>query len=586
MSFYLYGNLSKSAYENIKINLLKNLNLASLFVEVFYSVESQKINSIKNIEITNTAILGRITSFDALADKIGETSGARATIIDIDGTVLGDSLLTIDQIMRVENHLYRTEVQSAIHTGFGESKRFSTTIKKHMLYKAKLVTGKNFFGIIRLAKPLIEIEGLENDIKKIIIPAGSLGILLAILLSFLAALFLTKSLREISNLAKDFVKGDFTTKFFMPQKDETAHLAKAFNLMGDEIKVKIKDITMERSRLEAIFLSMFDGVMVFDEQGRITLMNSALTSVLNITESYEGKLPIEIIRNIEIRELSDKILSFKEGVISQEIIIHNVQEKVLLIHATPLVMENVIKGGVMVFHDITNLRKLEQIRKDFVANVSHELKTPVASIKGYAETLIDGALNDEKNARSFLNVILKESDRLNKLIDNILELSKLESGKNKIKFIAVDMRNIAEQVINAIRQQSEQKNISVTLNSSPAVYCKAKGDEQALYSALFNLVDNAVKYTERNGFVSIFISKIEGFIKVSVIDTGCGIPEELLSRVFERFFRVDKSHSRKIEGTGLGLSIVKNIIQAHGGSVMVKSVVGEGSDFSFIIPKV
>jgi two-component system phosphate regulon sensor histidine kinase PhoR len=259
------------------------------------------------------------------------------------------------------------------------------------------------------------------------------------------------------------------------------------------------------------------------------------------------------------------------------------EEKILLVHATAVVRKKKTEGAVMVFHNITELRHLENIRRDFVANVSHELRTPLTNIKGYAETLLEGALNDKKNAKEFLEIIHTDSDRLARLVDDLLDLSRLESGQSKLDLKACSMALVAKKVISLLKKEAEDKSISISTEMVKDE--KVLADESKISQVLLNLIDNAIKYTPENGTISISAQAKAAVVEVRVSDTGIGISDKDLPRIFERFYRVDKARSRELGGTGLGLSIVKHIVQEHKGSVRVESLVGQGSTFTFTLPK-
>jgi len=339
---------------------------------------------------------------------------------------------------------------------------------------------------------------------------------------------------------------------------------------------------------------MFEGVLVVDKKREIILMNPSLKKNFVVDSPPEGKRPLEVIRNSRVHDIIDNTLSGKL-MISEEITLTYPGKKVLQINGEPIIINNILEGAVLVFHDITELRRLEEIRQDFVANVSHELRTPIASIRGYTETLLDGALDDKNNARDFLNIIHEDSGRLAKLIDDLLDLSRIESGRMKMVFAPVKPKSLIKRSAAIIENQAKARCISLKTDISDTLP-EILADETRLSQVLINLLDNAVKYTSDGGSVQITARRLEGkkirnhedenvdFIEISVSDTGIGIPEEDLPRLFERFYRFDKARSREMGGTGLGLSIVKHIVQAHGGEVFVKSVLGQGSTFSFSVP--
>ena len=353
--------------------------------------------------------------------------------------------------------------------------------------------------------------------------------------------------------------------------------------MSEQIKAKIEEMTTNKSRLEAVLLSMFEGVMVVDIKSKIILMNKTLKDILMLEDNIIGKKVIEVIRNIEIQDATEKALDLKKGVISQEISLMLKEKKVLLIHAVPVFRQGATEGAVIVFHDITDLRHLENIRKDFVANVSHELRTPISSIKGYAETLLNGALDDKENAKEFVEIMLTDSNRLAALINDLLDLASIESEKLVLNFKPIKVSSLLPSIVKGLKTQLNNKSIKLSIEI-PEDAPEILADEEKISQIMLNLIDNAIKYNNVNGSIVVMVSFDDKNVKISIADTGIGIPSEDVPRIFERFYRVDKSRSRELESTGLGLSIVKHLVQVHSGEVSVKSVVGQGSTFSFTLP--
>jgi len=378
-------------------------------------------------------------------------------------------------------------------------------------------------------------------------------------------------------------KGDFSRKAAIHTYDEIGELAQSLNLMSEEIEDKIRKVDSERAKLGLILSSMFEGVIVTDDKERIILMNPSLRKIFFVDTSPEGKKPLEVIRNTAVQEIADKIIQGKQGLATEEIVVNVPEEKILKVNGVPIVRNNKFEGMILVFHDITELRRLEQIRQDFVANVSHELRTPISSIKGYAETLLEGALEDKDNAREFINIIYQDSDRLASLINDLLDLSKIESGKMKMLLVPFDAVSLIKRAVTVIENQAKAKTIALKLDLPPNLP-KIKADETRFSQVMINLLDNAIKYSSEGGSVTIYAKTVNGALQIDITDTGIGISEKDLPRIFERFYRVDKARSRELGGTGLGLSIVKHIVQAHGGQVWVKSELGQGSTFSFTIP--
>jgi len=527
---------------------------------------------------------GMLIDADALADKIGKQQELRVTIISRNGTVLGDTDLNADEIKKIENHIDRPEIQEAISKGFGVSKRYSYTIKKYLLYMAiPFGRDKSYAGFVRYAVPISYIEMLEGKLEQTIAGALLLVFLLSLVFTFVISFFVSRPLAEMARIARAMAKGDFSRKPSIYSRDEIGDLATALSYMSDEIKGKIEHIRQEGVKLDAVLSSMFEGIMVVDEKGRILLMNPSLRKLFFVDSMPEMKSPVEAIRNPQIQDMVDKIIKDKQKLISEEIAVSQPEEKTLRINAVPIMRNNVLEGAVLVFHDITELRKLERVRQDFVANVSHELRTPISSIKGYSETLLEGAIEDKDNVREFISIIYQDSNRLANLIDDLLDLSKIESGKMKMTFAPLDIQPILKRCLGVLEKTIKDKKLSVAINIPDGI-SKVMVDDKRLAQVFLNLLDNAVKYSGDGGSIKVNASSNGDFVQIDITDTGMGIPEKDLPRIFERFYRVDKARSRELGGTGLGLSIVKHIVLSHGGQVWVKSELGLGSTFSFTIP--
>lgn len=563
--FYLNSNLTNYIESRIQDNLKKELIL--------------------NKDYLDSELSGPLDQSRAkdLVTRIAKDLGVRATIINYEGKVISDSDLSAEDLKHAENHLTRLEIRMAIASGFGQNKHFSTTIRKDMLYMAVPIGKAKPLGILRLAIPLHDIDLVSLKTQKII--GGSLlfGVILTILLSIALSVMISKPIHEMSMVAKRLSKGDFSKKAPVLSNDEIGELAETLNFMSEEIKDKLDRITSEEAKLEAILMNMSEGVILTDEKGQILLANPSARRLFKIDSRPEGKMPIEVIRNASVQDIINSILSDRVRIKTDEISVYLPDERLLQVNCVRIKKEGSGEGALLVFHDITELRRLENIRKDFVANVSHELRTPISSIKGYAETLLEGALEDKKNAKEFVSIIHQDSDRLAKLIEDLLDLSKVESGKHRMAFTAVDIRSIIKRAVSILEGAAKAKKQSIKINTGQELPM-ALGDEAQLSQVFINLIDNAVKYTPEGGRIEISARSQDGSLHIDVTDTGIGIPDEDIPRIFERFYRVDKARSRELGGTGLGLSIVKHIVQAHCGAVQVKSELGRGSTFSFTIP--
>ncbi|MFT5388157.1 MAG: two-component system phosphate regulon sensor histidine kinase PhoR [Candidatus Omnitrophota bacterium] len=564
--YYLNFTLSQFLFHNIQDKLIKEANLATIYVQ------------------NNISSVGSVSKLDTLADTIGEQLDLRVTIINAQGVVLGDSELSVEQVKGIENHLTRPEISTAFRQGVGESRRYSVTVKQEMLYYARSFSHDNTTSVLRLAIPLFDIQVLSKRLLQTLVFGLIIALFVTAIIGFFATKYMTQPLLAIANVAKGIANGNFSNRTGIYSQDEIGDLAKSIDHMSDQIRMRIDEVSQSRTRLEAVFFNMFDGVMIVDNDGKIKLINDTLKELIDLKEEAIDKRPLEVIRTIEIQNIIDDILIKGEAVVKSELRLLLPEERVLLVHATPIKRNDQFDGAVLVFHDVTEIQRLESIRRDFVANVSHELRTPVTSIKGYTETLLDGAIEDKEVATDFLNIIQVDCDRLVKLVDELLDLSKIESGKYDLNKNCVNLSGLIEKVIKHLKKQAAKNNIEM-INDSDKNLSKVLCDEVVIEQVFFNLCENAIKYNKENGSIKISAEESESSVTFHIQDTGIGIPDKDLSRIYERFYRVDKARSREFGGTGLGLSIVKHLIQAHGGDVYVTSQVGVGTTFSFSLPK-
>ncbi|MBI4553264.1 MAG: PAS domain S-box protein [Candidatus Latescibacteria bacterium] len=523
-------------------------------------------------------------AIDLVADRLGEQAGARVTIIALDGTVLGDSEVPLTELPRVENHATRPEVVQALRSSVGESIRHSHTVGADMAYAAVpfALQGRTA-GVVRLALPLTDFDRAQARIRRIIVFASVFGLVLAVVLSYATSRLVSTPIERMISVARRMATGDFSVKATAPFRDELHDLAGTLNELAAQSKARITQMTEENAQLEAVLAGMTEGVMVTDTRGRIILTNPAFDRILGFDDGCLGKRPIEVVRNVSLQEAVDTALS-GSGVSVQEIVLPG-GGRTLEVHLAPIRISDRSHGLVAVFHDITDLRRLERVRRDFVANVSHELRTPLTSIKGYAETLLDGALDDATAARRFLEAIQKHANRLQALVEDLLQLSRLESGRTEVNLLPCDLGALARRVVESLDDRMSRKRLSVQVET-PDSLSPALADEALMEQVFFNLLDNAIKYTPDGGRITVRVYAQPTDVHVEVTDTGIGIPAEALPRIFERFYRVDRARSRELGGTGLGLSIVKHIVEVHGGRVWAESEMGRGSTFHLALAAV
>ncbi|MBM9536664.1 sensor histidine kinase [Desulfobulbus alkaliphilus] len=525
--------------------------------------------------------------------QTGRRAATRITLIDAEGLVLADSH---ENPALMDNHATRLEVAAALAGETGFSLRLSPTLGEPMLYTAIpiVLPHTDHRGALRMALPATAADKMLSALRMKMIGIGLAVVGLAGLLSLYSARKISRPLEEMKAGAEQLTKGriDQLVKISSDRMSvEMAGLADSINQMAEQINRRIRIIIQQRNELEAVFSSMADSVVAIDADKKIIRMNQAATALFALpSEVVKGKPVQGIIRNAYLLEMIDFTLA-QETEHEQKITLFNGTEPIILqTHAIPLRDEdNRSIGVLLVMNDLTKLNRLENIRQDFVANVSHELKTPITAIKGYVETLLDGALEDHDNARRFLDIIARQSNRLDAIVDDLLTLSRIEDANNK-HTITLTMNRIAPVLENAVQVcagHAEKKNIEVQIDCDE--HLTAPINQPLLEQAIINLLENAIAYSSVDSRVSLRCCSSrtmqnEEFIHLSVLDNGPGIAKEHLPRLFERFYRCDKARGRDQGGTGLGLAIVKHIAQAHKGSVEVESTLGSGSTFTITLP--
>lgn len=564
-SFYLYFNhtLQKGMIEESRANLASQTQLARLLVM------SDK----------------KAASPQQLAESIGTVIKARVTLIAPNGTVIGDSDVGQARLAQLENHLQRPEVQEALRNGSGSSLRYSDTLRTSMLYSAMTYGSGTTDGVIRLAMPLEYLTSALNALHSMVGGATLVTILIALLFSYALSNLTSMPLRDMADAAARIGHGGSKAKIPVNSNDEIGMLATVLNEMSERIEDQVQRLSAEKQRLDTILCSMGEGVMVTAPDGVITLVNPAFRRLFSITGDVEGKRLVEISRHPDLLEAFNDLGKPAVDELVREISIQP-NDITLFTHWVPLNVDGVRQGIVAVFHDISDLKKAENMRRDFVANVSHELRTPVTIIKGYAETLLDGALEtDPVRAKRFVEIISSHSERLTNLINDILTLSSLETKEAILELSPIDVSGTITKACMLLQERAVQKNISIINETVSGALPRVMADQGRLEQVVVNLLENAIKYTPDGGAIRLFTEDEDAYVRVSVADTGIGIPFKDLPRIFERFYRVDEARTREQGGTGLGLAIVKHIVQLHGGNVSVTSESGQGSVFAFTLKK-
>ncbi len=534
------------------------------------------------------------SSLQETARNLGNRASARVTLVAADGAVLADSAVRDADLSAVESHTSRPEIQQALSTGQGRDIRPSHTTGERTMYRAILMQLSPDASplVVRVGLPMFVLDREIADLQQRLFLALGIAFLVALTLSVWLAHSITKPLSDIALAARRFSSDKQIFHVRTTAQDEVGLLASTLNHMADQLRAKIDELSEDRAQLLAVLTSMVEGVMVLDSRGYVLQVNPALERMFGISRvEARGRPCAELFRHQQLNDLVTAILRSRTH--HQDEIVLPLSGRCLQIEASPAGGERENEASVvLVFHDMTELRRLEKIRKDFVANVSHELRTPLTSIKGYVEALLDGAKDDPSASMKFLEIILKQSDRLNLIIEDLLELSKIESGGISLKEEPLELRSIIDRTLSIIKPIAGKNRHRLVATIDPSLPSMA-GDEGRLVQVLTNLLDNAVKYTPAGGTITVdaklapLIESVEPparAIELSVADTGIGIPEEDRPRVFERFYRVDKARSRELGGTGLGLAIVKHIVEGHGGQVWVEANHPQGSRFVVRLP--
>ncbi|MBI4454843.1 MAG: phosphate regulon sensor histidine kinase PhoR [Acidobacteria bacterium] len=566
--------LAISAMLLISLDVLLPGRLQPYLVEQFSKELKQEALLIKNSLETS----GSDLQMREFANRIGSLLGRRVTIISPDGQVVGDN--SADST-RMENHNARPEVQQARRSGFGQSVRHSNTLGRDMVYVAvPFRTYQGGTGIVRLSLEFSVIQDAREEVRHVIYWLSFLAFLASIVLAYLLSHGISRSAAAMAKTAKTVASGDLQARTTMKGPLELQVLGRALNQMTDRLVSQLQHNAAERQRLRTILEGMGEGVLMMDPHGNVEFINPACRQMLDLPGQVQGRKMIEVVRQLELEKAMHHAVTAKR---SQKLELElQALRKDVSVNLYPILKESSVSGVVVVFQDVTELRRLENLRKDFVANVSHELRTPLTSIRGYAETLLSEADLDERTRHEFHSIIYKNATRLSALINDLLQLSSLESRRETLERETLDLREVAQSVLTSMHNSLADKKLKCSLVSDPEV--TVQGNRRGLEQVFYNLLDNAIKYTPEGGSVDVKIHKNEGKIRVAIKDTGIGIPAEDLPRIFERFYRVDKSRSREMGGTGLGLSIVKHLVQLHGGTIEVESRPNEGSTFIFQLP--
>ncbi len=565
--------------------LVSFLLVIGLSISLFYLWTSRSLNGflldlgIADLDRQADVLLPLIDpndpNLDHFIDGVASRGSFRATVIAPDGKVLADSEFSGPALEAMENHAGRPEITEARMVGEGHILRYSHSTSQELVYVAKPLPGH--MGFLRLSKKPSDIENWSRDFRR------ALGLMALFLLVgggvavWLLSRGLTGSVGTLSMAARRIGRGDFVSSIPVHSKDEVGNLARLMEQLSTRLEQQLQLLESERNHLTTVLNSMSEGVLVIDKDGRIAGVNPALRGMLDVDGETTGRSPLEVIRNAD---LSERIQEVLEDGKQKELELHSLG-RIFLARIAPIGHGRKKAGAVVVFHDISELRRLETVRRDFVTNVSHELKTPLTSIQGYAETLFQ-----EESLppvyRGFAEKIYRNAGQLSEMIDELFSLARLEKSEQSLRMSRLSFRDLAREIELDFAEQLQSKGLSLHFETSvtdPSFW----GAESYIRRVFRNLVENAVKYTEQ-GSVTLSMERPSGEILFCVRDTGIGIAEEHLSRIFERFYRVDRDRSRRTGGSGVGLAIVKHIVELHNGRVWAESRLGQGTAVFFTLP--
>ena len=571
------------------------LVVIAVFTTGIFAISLLETRYIKDIEeklITNSKLIIasikheelEVKDLESLARYYSKEIDTRITFINKDGQVIADS--EADKIY-FENHRNRVEVKDAISGKIGISRRYSKSLGLEMLYVALPFESDIIdIEVIRLAVTLENIMKFNKTLIKYFIISTLFGIVVALLLGYRYASSITSPIKELTYVTKKLSCGVYGEKVYINTNDELGILADNFNTMSKKLKESIDELQNKNTEMKSILSSMINGVIALDNSKNVMFINPNVEEMFEIKEEkIKGKNISELIDNVAINDVIYNLLN-SNIMSNKEIEIFEPKHKIFKFYSKPIRLESDftrVIGTNIIIQDITEIRKLERIRKDFVANVSHEIKTPLTSIKGFVETLKDGVAEDENVRNKFLDIIDIEANRLNSLVEDLLLLSEIENKINIKNKVMIDTNKSISEILQVMEEIAKNKNIEI-INRINNNLPKIHGNNGWFKQMMINLIDNSIKYTPSGGKVTITAYNTSRKLFIKISDTGIGIDKKHLSRLFERFYRVDKARTRQVGGTGLGLAIVKHIVLAFGGNINIKSEVNKGTEFLITIP--
>ena len=522
------------------------------------------------------------SALDRAADRAGQATQARFSIILADGSVIGDSQVAPAALAALDDHSTRPEVRAALSDGVGAARRYSRTLRKDMLYVAVAWPDGDPRGVVRAAVPMTELGAAIWGMRLRMLLAGLVGMGVAVLMSGLASHWVSRDLRELLQQAQSLAEPGSTRRLVAPSaRGELSGLVGSFNQLSEELERTMGDLADERHRFGAVLEGMADAVVAVDQERRISLVNQAAIRLFKPQRSPLGQPLLTIIRSSRVHEVVEAAILGEDG--AAEFELNSQPPRQILVSVTT---QQRGRGCVLVCRDVTSLRRLERMRRDFITNVSHELRTPVTIVRANAETLLDGAMADPTHGPLFASAILRNAERLERLIEGLLSLSSLESGRYTPSVEPVQLSRVVGNVFDGLRTRAHDKSQTIELGVPDDL--RVLADPQALEQILTNLVENAIKYSPEGCTIEVgaWPEDEEGWLRIEVTDNGHGISEHHQERIFERFYRVDAGRAKKMGGSGLGLSIVKHMTEAMGGHLGVTSEPPHGTTFWVQLPEV
>ncbi|OIJ10963.1 PAS domain-containing sensor histidine kinase [Anaerobacillus arseniciselenatis] len=562
------------------------ISLGQIFKDFYFDHVSERLSKEARIVAISVLEAGlHDEDLSKIVNDVGEQLATRVTVILHTGEVIAETEAPLNEM---ENHLHRPELIQVREEGEGQAIRYSETLGAELLYYAvPLIDDRQIIGYVRLGITIHMLNEVNKKIWVVLLVSITAAFLLIIVLSFRITNEMTRPIEKVTAVANQLAKGNFKARASEVKNDETGQLSRSLNILAQNLEEITRTYEAQQERLETLIENMGSGLILINNKGEVSLINKSCKKIFHEDiDHWLTKVYHKVIPHKQIIKIVQEIFLSEKGQKKHIILPIQLEMRHFDVYGAPIISsggKESLKGIVLVFHDITELKKLEQMRKDFVANVSHELKTPITSVKGFTETLLDGAAEDEALRKQFLNIIWDESERLQNLIQDLLDLSKIEHSEFQLNWQRVDLSMLTDDVIVMLKGKAKQKDISLTKVTEGS--STIEGDPLRIKQVMINLINNAIMYTPQGGRININVTETNEKVIFGVKDTGIGISKQEVSRVFERFYRVDRARSRNSGGTGLGLAIVKHIVEAHQGEIIVDSEVGKGTLFAICFNK-